>query len=134
MKCLPIAVAGLVFGFSALAELATIELMYGSLSPWIHHPKRSVVLLTVLAINFFNAVIAALLAVAAQRSFLLRKQTEQNKREMTKYLNHHVRNALCALQYATHRTCDQQAIQICDQAIKRIVEALTASEARVVRL
>jgi hypothetical protein len=134
MKRLPLAVAALVFGFSALAELATIQLMYGSLEPWIHHPKRSVVLATVLAINLFNAVIAALLAVAAQKSTLLRKQTEESKREMSKYLNHHVRNALCSLQYATHRTRDPQAIQMCDQAITRIVEALAASEARAVRL
>ena len=134
MKRFHLLVAGMLFGFSALAELATIQVMYGSLSPWIHHPKRSVVLLTVLAINLFNAVIAALLALAVQKSVLLRRQTEENKREMSKYLNHHVRNALCSLQYATHRTRDPQAIQMCDQAIKRIVEALAASEARAVRL
>jgi len=134
MKRFPVIVAGLVFSFSALAELATIQLMYGSLSPWINHPKRSVVLISVLAIDVFNAVIAGLLALAVQRSTLLRRQTEESKREMSKYLNHHVRNALCSVQYATHRTSDQQAIQICDEAIHRIVEALAASEAKAVRL
>jgi hypothetical protein len=128
MKRLSLSIAALVFFFSTTAELAAIQMMHGSVLAWMHYPRRLAVFVTSLAINLLNSLIAGLLVYWIQKKTLLLRQSQQEKREMTKYLNHHVRNALCSLQYATYATKDKQAIKICDAAIARIVRALVDAE------
>lgn len=130
MKRVSLLIGLLVFFFSTTAELAAIQMIHGSLLAWMQHPRRLAVLTTSLAINLLNALIAALLVYWIQQKVFLLRRSEQEKHEIAKYLNHHVRNALCSLQYATYGTGDKQAIRICDQAIARIVHALVDAEKR----
>ncbi|MGA7462500.1 MAG: hypothetical protein WBW69_19860 [Candidatus Korobacteraceae bacterium] len=45
------------------------------------------------------------------------------------YLNHHLRNALTVIQNAAFLTHDAQTIQLCDQAVSKIVTVLVSTEA-----
>jgi hypothetical protein len=124
----PLLVAGFVFACSAVAELLSIDIMAGSFGSWVHHPRRMVLLATMVVVNLTNAVVAGYLVSRMRQAQLAWKQSEHQRQAASHYLNHHVRNALSALQYSAFLTKNDQAIEICNESISRIVAALIAAD------
>jgi hypothetical protein len=87
------------------------------------HALRNVSHSTVLVAFFVGSTMAIIagLEAAATRSRRLRVFEDVVK---VADLNHHVRNALQAIQYATHMPAGMDQIQIIDDGVKRIDETL----------
>ena len=124
-------IAGFVFACSTVAEFLSIDVMAGSFGSWIHHPRRMVLFATMLIVNLTNAAVAGYLATRMRKAQLGWKASEHQRQVTTRYVNHHVRNALSALQYAAFLTRNDQAIEICNESISRIVTALKVADGEV---
>lgn len=128
MRRKAIQIAVLVFGFSAVAELLSIHIVLGSVEAWLYHPRRFLLLTSMLAVNLLNAVVAGYLAYRMRNAEQLCDLNERERLVTSRYLNHHVRNALSAIQYAAYLTKDEYAVSVCAEAIARIVRALTTAD------
>ncbi len=124
----PIFVAGLAFVIASVVELLAIELLGGSLATWLAHPHR----MSLLAIMIgMNAVQGALFGYAAHRAALnafLWQRSEREHRDLAHRLRSELRPALTIVQYAAYKTSDKQCIEICTEAISRVMNTVTASE------
>ena len=118
-----------VFVFSVIAELLCIRILRGSLTVWLDHPNRRLLLLSLIVINLLNAFTAMYFSSRAVRAEINLKLTEQRQKEVGVYLNHHLRNALTVIQNAAFLTQDAQTIQLCDEAVAKIVSVLVSTEA-----
>lgn len=115
--------------FSVVAELICIRILRGSLTVWLDHPHRRLLLLSLIAVNLLNAFTAMYFSSRAVRAELSLKLTQQRHRAEGAYLNHHLRNALTVIQNTAFLTHDAQTIQLCDDAVARIVSVLVSTEA-----
>jgi hypothetical protein len=118
-----------VFSFSVVAELLCIRILRGSLTAWFYHPNRRLLLLSMILINLLNASTAMHFSSRAIRAELNLKLTQQRQEEASAYLNHHLRNALTVIQNAAFLTHDTQTIELCDEAVSKIVSVLVSAEA-----
>ncbi len=132
MKRLPFEVAVSVFAFSVVSELLCISVLRGSLTAWLNHPHRRLLLLSPALINLLNAATAMYFSYRAV-SAEARLQEHQNKqKQIGIYLHHHLRNALSIIQNAAFLTQDKQTIELCDDAVKRIVTVLVSADAGLI--
>ena len=125
----PFEVALSVFAFSVTAELVCIKILRGSLTDWLHHPHRQLLLLSLVLVNLLNAVTAMYFCSRAARAEVSLKLRERRQEQIGTYLNHHLRNALSIVQNAAFLTNDEQTIKQCDEAVERIVSVLVSAEA-----
>jgi hypothetical protein len=114
-----------VFTISVFAQLFFIRMMHASLAEFFVVHKRTEMFLMTTSINLVNGLIAGYLASRAKSR---EHRWRARQQEVTGYLNHHVRNALCSIQYAASITKDVKAIETCNESVKRIVDALKAAE------
>ncbi len=117
-----------VFAFSVIAELVCIRILRGSLTVWLYHPNRRLLLVSLILINFLNALTAVHFSSRAIRAEINLKLTQQRQWETGVYLNHHLRNALTIIQNAAFLTHDAETIRLCDDAVNRIVNVLVSTE------
>ncbi len=92
-------------------------------------PTADCLLLSFIMINLLNAFTAMYFSSRAVRAEINLKLAERRQREAGVYLNHHLRNALTVIQNAAFLTHDAQTIQLCDQAVSKIVTVLVSTEA-----
>jgi len=118
-----------VFVLSVIAELLCIRILRGSLTAWLYHPNRRLLLFSMILINLLNALTAMYFSSRAIRAEVNLKLTEQKHRETGVYLNRHLRNALVVVQNAAFQTHDPQTIRLCDEAMAKIVSVLVSTEA-----
>lgn len=117
-----------VFAFSVVAELLCIQILRGSLTVWLSHPNRRLLLLSFIVINLLNASTAMYFSSRAVRAEINLKVSQQKQREVGVYLNHHLRNALTVIQNAAFLTHDAETIRLCDEAVTKIVSVLVSTE------
>jgi len=129
MKRRPLEIALSVFAFSVTAELLCIRILRGSLTDWLIHPHRQLLLLSMILVNLLNAAIAMYFSFRAVKAEVSLKLRERRQEQIGTYLNHHLRNALSIVQNAAFLTNDEQTIKLCDEAVTRIVEVLVSAEA-----
>ncbi len=125
----PFEVAVSVFAFSVTAELLCIKILRGSLTDWLNHPHRELLLASMILVNLLNAVTAMYFSSRAVTAEVSLKLREKKQEQISVYLNHHLRNALSVVQNAAFLTNDEQTIRLCDDAVTRIVQVLVSTEA-----
>jgi len=124
----PFEVAASVFAFSVITELLCIQMLRGSLSVWLHHPHRLLLLLCMVLVNLLNAATALYFNARAVRAEVRLQLSEKRQRAIGMYLNHYLRNALTVIQDAAFLTNDEQTIKHCDEAVAKIVKVLVSPE------
>ena len=129
MKRRPFEIALSVFAFSVTAELACIKILRGSLSDWLNHPHRRLLLLSLILVNLLNAVTSMYFCSRTVRAEVSLRLRERKQEQVSVYLNHHLRNALSIVQNAAFLTNDEQTVKQCDEAVERIVSVLVSHEA-----
>ncbi len=129
MKRRPFEVALSVFAFSVTTELLCIRILRGSLTDWLNHPHRQLLLLCMVLVNVLNAATAMYFSSQAVKAEIRLKLQDKRQEEIGRYLNHHLRNALTVIQNAAFLTNDTQTIKLCDEAVTRIVGVLVSAEA-----
>lgn len=129
MKRRPIEVALTVFAFSVATELLCIKILRGSLTDWLNHPHRQLLLVSMILVNLLNAATAMYFCSRAVRAEVSLKLRERRQERASVYLNHHLRNALSIVQNAAFLTNDEATIKLCDDAVTRIVQVLVSTEA-----
>ncbi len=132
MKRQPFEIAFSVFVFSVATELLCIRMLRGSLSDWLHHPHRLLLLLSMVLVNLVNAATAMYVGSRAVRAEVRLKLREQKQQQMSVYLNRHLRDALSTVQNASFLTNDEQTIKLCREAVTRIAHVLVSAEAGLV--
>jgi hypothetical protein len=125
----PFEVALSVFAFSVTTELVCIKILRGSLTDWLNHPHRQLLLLSMILVNLLNAAIAMYFCSRAAKAEISLKLKEKRQEQTSAYLNHHLRNALSIVQDTAFLTNDEQTIKQCDEAVERIVSVLVSVEA-----
>jgi hypothetical protein len=126
-----IKVALSVFVFSIVSELLCIRILRGSLTDWLDHPHRRLLLLSMILVNLLNAAAALYLSARAVRAEVRLKLKERKEAQINAYLNHHLRNALTVVQNAAFLSHDEQTMNLCDDAVARIVQVLVSTEANL---
>lgn len=129
MKRRPFEIALSVFAFSVTTELVCIKMLRGSLTDWLNHPHRQLLLLSMILVNLLNAATAMYFSSRAARAEVSLKLRERRQEQIDIYLNHHLRNALSIVQNAAFLTNDEHTIKQCDEAVERIVSVLVSHEA-----
>ncbi len=129
MKRRPFEVALSVFAFSVTTELLCIKILRGSLTDWLNHPHRQLLLLCMVLVNVLNAATAMYFSSQAVRAEISLKLQDKKREEASRYLNHHLRNALTVIQNAAFLTNDAQTMELCGEAVTRIVGVLVTAEA-----
>ena len=117
-----------VFTFSVVAELLCIRILRGSLTVWLDHPNRRLLLISFIIVNLLNALTAMYFSSRAVQAEINLKLNEQRQIAAGVYLNHHLRNALTVIQNAAFLTRDSETIRLCDDAVTRIVNVLVSTE------
>jgi hypothetical protein len=112
-----------------LSELLCIRILRGSLTVWLNHPHRRLLLLTLILINLLNAAAALYFSHRAVEAEVQLERTRRRQKEASVYLDDHLRNALCIIQNAAFLTQDTQTMKLCDDAVSRIVSVLVSAEA-----
>lgn len=79
-------------------------------------------------VNLLNAATALYFCSRAVKAEVDLKRNERNQQRAGLYLNHHLRHALTVIQNAALLTNDEQSIELCNEAVKRIVSVLVSSE------
>ena len=125
MKRQPFEIAASVFAFSVATELLCIRLLRGSVTEWLRHPHRLLLLSAMILVNLLNAATALYLSSRAVRAEVRLKIGEQR----SVYLNHHLRQALSIVQTASFLTNDEQTVSLCREAVTRIAHVLVSAEA-----
>jgi len=125
----PLSVGISVFAFSVITETMCIRILRGSLTVWLHHPHRRLLLLSLVVVNLLNAATAMYFSSRATRAEIKLRLAQRRQWEAGVYLNHHLRNALTVIQNAAFLTHDAPTIQLCDEAVARIVGVLVSTEA-----
>ena len=125
----PFEVALSVFAFSVTAELVCIKILRGSLTDWLNHPHRQLLLLSMILVNLLNAATAMYFSSRAATAEISLKRRERRQEQIDMYLNHHLRNALSIVQNAAFLTNDEHTIKQCDEAVECIVSVLVCHEA-----
>ncbi len=120
-----------VFVFSIVSELLCIRILRGSLTDWFDHPHRRLLLLSIILVNLLNAAAALYLSTRAVRAEVSLKLKERKEAQINAYLNHHLRNALTVVQNAAFLSHDEQTMNLCDDAVARIVQVLVSTEANL---
>ena len=126
-----IKVALSVFVFSIVSKLLCIRILRGSLTDWLDHPHRRLLLLSMILVNLLNAAAALYLSARAVRAEVRLKLKERKEAQINAYLNHHLRNALTVVQNAAFLSHDEQTMNLCDDAVARIVQVLVSTEANL---
>ncbi len=132
MKRLPFEVALSVFAFSVVSELLGIQLLRGSITAWLNHPHRRLLLVALIVINLLNAAAALYFSRRAVDAEMKLERTRLRQREASVYLNDNLRNALSIVQNAAFLTQDEGTMKLCDDAVARIVRVLVSSEAALI--
>ena len=116
----PIIIAFLVFAAATVAEIISVAVLRASVRELIavdHVPQ-------VLVMVGFNAVQGALFGYAAHRA--LANKIELRRAEQERFrLEQELRPALSMVQYAAYSTADKRCIDICNDAIRRVVSTIT---------
>jgi hypothetical protein len=118
-----------VFAFSVVAEMLCIKILRGSLTVWLNHPHRRLLLLALILVNLLNAATAMYFSSRAIRAEIKLRLAQRRHREAGVYLNHHLRNALTVIQHAAFLTHDWETIELCDDAVAKIVGVFVSTEA-----
>jgi hypothetical protein len=105
-------------------------MMHPSFADFFSRPIRTEMFLLTTSINLVNGFIAGYLALWAKYR---EHRWRARQREVSGYLNHHVRNALCSIQLAASTTDDPKTIQTCNESIKRIIDALKTADSGIPR-
>jgi hypothetical protein len=100
----------------------------GALAEWLHYPHRLFLFPSLIVVNVLNAATAMYFSSRAVRAELRLRINEIRQRQIGVYLNQHLRNALTVVQNAAFLTNDAQTIQLCDDAVKRIITVLVSAE------
>jgi PAS domain-containing protein len=129
----PVEVAVSVFVFSVISELVRIRILRGSLTVWLHHPQRRLLLLSIVLVNLLNAATALYFSARAVRAEVSLHLNEEKQRESGLYLNHQLRNALSVIQDAAFLINDEQTVKLCDEAVTRIANVPVSSHSGVRR-
>lgn len=132
MKRLPFKVGLSVFAFSVFSELLCIRLLRGSLTVWLNHPHRRLLLLALIVINLLNAAAALYFSSRAVEAEVELGRARRRQREASIYLDDHLRNALSIIQNAAFLTQDQQTMKLCDDAVSKIISVLVSAEAGLI--
>jgi hypothetical protein len=119
-----------VFTISVFAQLVFVRMMHPSFADFFARPIRTEMFLLTTSINLVNGFIAGYLALWAKYR---EHRWRARQREVSGYLNHHVRNALCSIQLAASTTDDPKTIQTCNESIKRIIDALKTADSGIPR-
>ena len=114
-----------VFIGQVVCELILLSTIPGHFKTWYALPDRHFIFAARLLVAAIVAIGAGLLVDYARRKAELIRRTEELQKQQEAFLNHHVRNALSALQYAAYLTRDKTVVEQCDAAIARIVWALS---------
>jgi hypothetical protein len=85
-------------------------------------------LLSLVLVNLLNAATALYFCSRAVKAEVVLKLNGRKPRRAGLYLNYHLRNALTLIQNAAFLTNDEQAIELCNEAVKRTVNVLVSSE------
>ncbi len=128
MNRYPLRIAVSVFAFSVIAELLSIKILRGSLTAWLDHRHRLLLLLSMVLVNLLNAATALYFSARAVGAEIKLQLSERKQREVGTYLNRHLRDALSVIQDAALLTKDEKTIKMCDEAVRRIVMVLVSSE------
>jgi hypothetical protein len=126
MYRLPIIIAGSAFVIATVVEFFAIEALGGSLAGWLAHPHRITLLAVMIAMNALQGALFGYAAHRAARNEFLWQRSEQEHRKLTYRLRSELQPALTLVQYAAYKTCDKQCIEICNEAISRVVTTVTA--------
>ena len=110
MKRFPFEVALSVFSFSVVAELLCIELLRGSLSVWLEHPNRRLLLMVMVLVNLLNAVTALYFSARAIKAEVRLQLSHNRQKEAGIYLTRELRGALLTVQNAAFGTNDARTI------------------------
>jgi hypothetical protein len=124
----PIIIASFVFVIGTVVEGIAIEVLRGSVVEWLTQPHKVPLLLAMIGMNAMQASLFGYAAHRAARNALLWRRAEWEHRELTLRLRYQLRPALSIVQYAAYKTSDKQCIEICNQAISRVVNTVAAVE------
>jgi len=131
MYKLPITIAASVFVTATVVELLVIEVLRGSVAGWLAHPHRIILLAVMIGMNAIQGALFGYAAHRATLNALMRERSEQIHRKLTYRLRSELQPALTIVQYAAYKTCDKQCIEICNEAISRVVNTVTAVETQL---
>jgi len=90
MQRRPLEVALSVFASSVTAELLCIKILRGSLTDWLIHPHRQLLLLSMILVNLLNAAAAMYFSFGAVKAEVNLKLGERRHEQIGMYLNHHL--------------------------------------------
>ncbi len=129
MYKLPIITAAFVFLSATVVEIVAVEILRGSVTGWLVGPYK---LLFVALMILINAVQGALLGYAAHRAAanaLLLRRAEQDRTQLSERLGEELRPALSMVQYAAYHSANKRCIELCNDAITRILSAVPGATA-----
>ncbi len=107
-----------------------MEMFRGSVLQWMPEPNRFVLVLVMIGINATQGALFGYAAHRAARNALLWHRAEQDRRELTFRLGEQLRPALSMMQYAAYNTADKRCINICNEAIRRVVNTVAEASQR----
>lgn len=128
MYKIPIIIAASAFVTATVVEFLALEIPGGSLAGWLAHPHRISLLAVIIAMNAIQGALFGYAAHRAARNAFLWQRSEREHRTLTYRLRSELQPALTVVQYAAYKTYDKQCIKICNEAITRVVRAVTAVE------
>ena len=126
----PITIASLAFVAATVLEILAIEMLRGSVLQWMPEHHRSVLVLVMIGINATQGALFGYAAHRAARNALLWHRAEQDRRELTFRLGEQLRPALSMMEYAAYSTADKRCINICNEAIRRVVNTVAEASQR----
>ena len=126
----PITIASLAFVAATVLEILAIEMLRGSVLQWMPEHHRSVLVLVMIGINATQGALFGYAAHRAARNALLRHRAEQDRRELSFRLGEQLRPALSMMEYAAYSTADKRCINICNEAIRRVVNTVAEASQR----
>ena len=130
MYTVPITIAFLAFVAATLLEILAMEMLRGSVLQWMPEHHRSVLVLVMIGINATQGALFGYAAHRAARNALLWHRAEQDRRELTFRLGEQLRPALSMMEYAAYSTADNRCINICNEAIRRVVNTVAQASQR----
>ena len=130
MYRVPITIASLAFVAATLLEILAMQMLRGSVLQWMPEPHRFVFVLVMIGINATQGALFGYAAHRAARNALLWHRAEQDRRELTFRLGAQLRPALSMMEYAAYNTADKRCINICNEAIRRVVNTVAEASQR----
>ena len=134
MYAVPITIASVAFVAATLLEIFAMEILRGSVLEWMAEPHRFVFVLVMIGINATQGALFGYAAHRAARNALLWHRAEQDRCELNCRLGEQLRPALSMIQYAAYNTADKRCIEVCNEAITRVVNTVAEASQRQGRI